>query len=275
MKLSTLGLALLFVVASTKTFAAEKNDCDRLIEAGFPMSSVEKCWEENGKSEYYLQRQAAERREYEENQAEEQRQEAQRQAEARRLAQLQEAIVKKTFSFLELKEKGYGVPFIAVERKYIYKSNGQFKKTEDEVKTSGTNICKLLGFEKATSLDINKKEVDSHKAKGNALYVKKTGGFINSVKYEKMPYTESDPDKTVMYVRSVTCVRSRVANNEVLEAMKEAIRYLEADLNTGAPIVRQNVAVNDSSRFGYEEEEEDEEDGDGSDGSPFTYSANQ
>ena len=270
MKIKLLGLIGLLLL-STNSFAAEKNDCDRMIEDGFPMSAVKLCWDREGKSEYYLQRQAAERQNYEQDQAEAARQEAQRVAEARRVANLKKAIVKKTFSFLDLKKEFYGMPVVAVKRTFKYKS-GNFDKTVDKTLTKGADICKYLGFDKATNVEINSKEVDSFDVKG--FYVEKKTPLFSNSSYKKEVFKEKHEDVVALYLRSVTCVRSKVANNELLESMEEAVRFLEADINTGAPIIRTNVAVNNSSRDHEDDDDDyDDEDDDNSDGGPFTHSS--
>jgi hypothetical protein len=257
---------------STNGFAASKNKCDELIEAGMPQSAIERCWEQYGKSAHYLESVAEARREYEENNANEIAEQQQIEAERKRLQILQSAIVEKRFTYLDLKNKGFGLPFIALERKFIYKSNGEFKKTEDKSLTSGTNICQFLGFEKAKAVEVNNREIDSSIAKGKALYIKKSSPLFGDTTFNEKPYTNTDPDVVVLYLRAVTCVRSKIANNELMETIKEATKYLAADLNTGAPIINQNVAINTTSRNHIEDEDEDEEEeDDGSDDSPFTH----
>ena len=272
MKYQLMILAGLLTV-STNGFAASKNKCDEFIAAGLPQASIERCWEQYGKSAHYLESVANARREYEESNANEIAEQEQIKAEKKRIEILQRAIVEKRFTYLDLKNKGFGLPFIAVEREFIYKSNGEFKKTEDKTLTSGTNSCKFLGFDKAQTIEINTKEIDSDKAKGRALFVKKSSPLFGSTSYNEKPYTETNPDIVVLYLRAVTCVRSKVANNEILETIKEATKYLEADLNTGAPIINQNVTINTTSR-NYQEEEEEEED-DGSNDGPFTHTSGQ
>jgi hypothetical protein len=273
MKLSFMALSGLLLFSS-QSFAASKNKCDELIEAGMPQSAIERCWEQYGKSEHYLAKVASDRREYEQQQANELSEQQQINAEKRRVQILQKALVEKRFTYLDLKNKGFGLPFIATKRTFIYKSNGEFKKTKDETLTSGTNVCKFLGFDKAKTVEINSKEIEADKAKGRALFIKKSSPLFGSTSYNEKPFTETDPDVVVLYMRAVTCVRSKVANNELLDTIKEATKYLEADINTGAPIINQNVAVNNTSR-NYLHDEDDEDDDDGSDNGPFTYTSGQ
>ena len=272
MKIQFLILAGLLVV-STNTFAGTKNKCDEWIAAGMSMDVIEQCWQRHGKSSYYLESIASDRRAHEENIANQRAEQQQIETEKKRITSLQNAIVEKRFTFLDLKKEGYGLPFIAVKRTFKYKRNGDFDKTEDENITSGANICKFLGYEKAKSVEINSKEVEADKAKGKAFYIEKSSPLFGDVSYNEKPWSETNPDVVVLYMRAVTCVRSRVANNELITTIKETTRHLEADLNTGAPIIRENVVINTTPRHQTELAEEVEVEDDNSDNSPFTHSS--
>jgi hypothetical protein len=275
MKLQLMLIAGLLIL-STNTFAGTKNKCDEWIAAGMSISVIEKCWERHGKSAYYLENIASDRRANEEDLAKKRVEQLQIETEKNRISTLERAIVEKRFTFLDLKREGFGVPFIAVQRTFKYKSNGDFDKTVDKTMTSGTNICKFLGFEKAKAIEVNSKEVDADQAKGKAFFIEKSSPFFGDTSYNEKPWVENSSDVVVLYLKAVTCVRSRVANNELVKSITETTRYLEADLNTGAPIISENIIINTTPRHQIELADEfEEEKDDNSDSSPFTHSSSE
>jgi len=270
--MKTLSLLGLIISLTATAYGADKNICDDLIENGAPTSAVEACWEEHGKSEYYLERQQDILQDANEREEDEIRAEEQRRAEEERLRRLKEAITEKKFTFLDLKAKGFGLPYIAKQTTYKYDGSGYITGKDDEMITTGTEMCKYLGYEKARKVLINNKGVNAREAKGKALYIKTENPLFGSKKYKQKVYTSDKRGRKVYYFQSITCVRSRIADNELMDHISEVIGYLEADLQTGAPVQRDNTRVHDGNRNSNSgnnsNDDYDDSDGDYDD---FTY----
>lgn len=270
--MKSLCLVGLLLSLSATTYAGSRNICDDLIDNGAPKASIERCWETHGKSEHYLSNQQDLLRDAEDREEDDRRERQQREEEETRLRRLREAISEKKFTFLDLKEKGFGLPYIAKQTTYEYDSRGYIDGQDDEMLTSGTEMCKYLGYEKAKLVTINKKGVSSRNAKGQALYIDTKNPLFGSKKYVQKVFKSNKTGRKVYYFQSITCVRSRIADNEIMDHVSEVISYLEADLQTGAPIRRTNTRVNDRSRGSSDDANDDYEDeGDNGD---FIYTPN-
>lgn len=268
--MKTLSLIGLMITLTATAYGADKNICDDLIANGAPASAINACWEKHGKSEYYLERQQEILEEADEREEAERRAEQQRAAEEARLQRLQQAISKKTFTFIDLRNEGFGLPYIAKQTTYKYDGSGYVTGKEDEMITTGTEMCKYLGFEKAERVIINKKGVSAREAKGKALHIETKNPLFGSKKYEQKVYTSDKRGRKVYYFNSITCVRSRIADNELMEHISEIVSYLEADLQTGAPVNRDNTRVHDGNRNANDSSNDDDDvDADMSD---FIYS---
>jgi hypothetical protein len=268
--MKTLSLVGLMIALSATAYGAEKNLCDQLIAEGASAATVQKCHEEIGYSEYYLERQEQLLQDAQERSEAETRAEEQRSAEEERLRRLKEAITEKHFTYLDLKEKGFGLPYVAKQVTYKYDGSGYVTGADEEMITTGTEMCKFLGFEKAKKVVINKKGVSARDAKGKSLHIKTSNPLFGSKKYERQVYSSDQKGRKVYYFQSVTCVRSRIADNELMEHINQVTSYLEADLQTGAPIAQTDTRVNDSGRNSGSHSNRDDDYND--DSSEFTYS---
>lgn len=264
-KLSLIGTLMILSLTAS---AGDKNICDDLIDNGAPQRAIEMCWEKHGKSKHYLESQEELQRSAEDRELQEREVQAQTEREENRLRRLREAITEQTFSFLDLKESGFGLPYIAKQTTYKYDSRGFIKGQEDEMITSGAEICKYLGFEKAKAVVINRKGLSARDAKGQALFIETKDPLFGSKSYKQQVFTSNKKGRKVYYFQSVTCVRSRIADNEMMDHVKEIISYLEADLQTGAPINKPSTRVNNRNRHG--EDDNDDTDYD-TDNDEFTY----
>ncbi len=266
--MKTLSLIGLMITLSATAYGAEKNDCDKLIELGAPAAAIKKCHDEIGYSEYYLERQDQLLQDAQDRSEAEIRAEEQRAAEEERLRRLKEAITEKHFTYLDLKEKGFGLPYVAKQRTFKYDGSGYVTGVEEEMITTGTEMCKFLGFEKAKKVVINKTGVNARDARGKSLHIKTENPLFGAKKYKREVYSSDKKGRKVHYFQSITCVRSRIADNELMEHVSEVISYLEADLQTGAPISQSDTHVNDSNRrSGNNNNDRDYDD----DTSEFTY----
>ena len=183
----TYSLIGLIISLTAPAYAADKNICDDLIANGAPASAINACWEKHGKSEYYLERQQEILEEADEREEAERRAEQQRAAEEARLQRLQTSNDKGLSPFLIYEMKVSGLPYIAKQTTYKYDSSGYVTGKEDEMVTTGTEMCKCLSFEKAERVVINKKGVSAREAKGKALHIETKNPFF-AQKYKQKVY---------------------------------------------------------------------------------------
>jgi len=183
------------------------NICDELV--GDDQALIDACHAEHGKSSAFLKKQ--------ENLVKDLRE---KRIEDKRLADLAKNIETHEFDSAELLKKGFNRIFIA--EKLTEKRPGVFGKPATI--TSGDNLCRYFGFQKAQKSVISGKHDNKTKA-----FVITEATFSDKLSVESYKLEDSETNNSNLYpFVSVTCVKSKIKENEVFDAIKEEVVRGEA-----------------------------------------------
>lgn len=223
MKLKYFAPFLVLAITSS-AYAAEKNYCDELIEAGRSTpGEIKDCQDQFGVSDYYKEQEA---------------QRAKKSQEGKIETAKKENIEVKEFKgdeFAMPGKKPLKDPFFAelIDYRTRIVINGQ-RKPKVERLTEGDDMCKYLGYEKALQSTLSPEIMPEDADKKGIVITKKH--FWS--KPELGMYHDDDMKFTVKKYVSITCARLKDKNDtdsqEELKKIAETVIYLEADINPQA-----------------------------------------
>lgn len=237
------------MLSAPPTWAQDKNLCDEYYESGFSAEIVEKCQELHGVSDWYNKEIEAIAKK-----------EAEKEKERKEREALQEAISEKTFDRSMLKQElGFGaLDLIAYQIVISYGQNYRVTGEKREQLTSADRACRELGFEKATKAVINPEEINGEKLSGKAHYFtsERKGSIFNRrnedvVKAWRWSHNDKK-GKMVQLFSEITCIKSDIENNELLEQVTFVEKMLTDPVEVEVGNIQRSTAdtrVNDSPRF--------------------------
>lgn len=256
-------IPLIFVASiPLSSQAASKNLCDEYFEAGMDLQIIERCQAQHGVSEWFQQEQESRARaQAEENERKEQARAAQ-QAQENRLRELREAIQEQTFDRNDLREElGFGMlDIVAYQTVVKYGHNYAVTSQDRELITTADRLCRELGFDVAKRAVVDPLEIDGQELSGKAHYfgTERSGSFLNRQKNEvtrawRWSHTRNEARIAQLY-DSVTCVKSEIEDNELMEEISfiESVLAKPFETQVGENKNQQDIRISDRSRNFHE-----------------------
>jgi transcription antitermination factor NusG len=242
---TSIFLTLLVAAFSLNVFAEIKyafdeqdneNACDTIDSSR--AADLHNCFVKHGRSKTYL----AKQKELAKALREEQRK-------ADKIAKLTSELTDGEFDFKGLQAAAFADRVFIAEKRV----KSGYKLGEPEIITSGNNLCKFLGFEKAQVTKISDSPFEGEEGK-----VQVTKSMLRSkVDFELFPaLSEDESENTYLYVFTyIKCVKRKdlKSKNEVFDAITEKVDY-EPLVKTAVSLDEQtsnpDKNINDESRAG-------------------------
>lgn len=226
-------IILTFILSSNFALAAKRNVCDDLVESGSSEADITRCIAKFGESDTYkkyIQRQALESG-------------AQSIQNESKIVQSNKVTMKK-FTEAELDEISFGKSFYATKKDY-----SSLLDKKEEVLTSGDNLCKYLGYEKAIRSTLSP-EIGPKKAHKNGLILDKT--LFGKIKEEPKMYEDAKYKFNVRKYIDITCAKteegiSKAMANELKEMVESVNRLNKWPSEQNSPVA---PSVDNSQRSG-------------------------
>lgn len=219
------------MLTSPSAWSSQRNQCDSYYERGFPSEVIETCQEQHGVSEWFNAQMQERAEATQKSLLERQEREA-----------LENAIVEQTFDREDLKNAlGFGaLDIVAYEITYSgFQSNRERMTTADR-------ICRELGFEKPVSAYLSEETPGGQLSGGAHFFKTRESSLFRSQKDFEADAWDWEGSKNAKIFEEVTCIRSDIEDNELLEN----IGFIEEVLDeTYEPITPEIVAEEDDNTY--------------------------